>query len=129
MNNPIKIVAISDLHGNLPENYVPPCSLLLIAGDICPSPRLSAHGEWMSLEEKALWQSKWLREKFGPWLEKQPVKKTVAVWGNHDWIGQVAPHLTPKSISWQMLTDEYTEVFGFKIYGSPWQPVFFDWAF
>lgn len=116
------ICAISDLHGNLPENIIPEVDLLIIAGDICPCPRLT------SRTAKVFYQSKWLQEKFAPWLDKQPVKHTVAVWGNHDWIGQLNPALVPR-LPWTVLTDQVTEILGHKIYGSPWQLEFFDWAF
>lgn len=117
------ICAISDLHGNLPQ--IAECSLLLIGGDICPC-RFSAG--YMSVQEKARHQSYWLRDTFGPWLDEQPAKHVVATWGNHDWIGEKAPHLSPK-LRWHMLCDEGIDLLGFKIYGTPHQSRFFDWAF
>jgi Icc-related predicted phosphoesterase len=114
--NDVKIVAISDIHGQLPES-LPPCDLLLIAGDICP---LTDH------EPRA--QANWLATEFRAWLDRQRAAQVVATWGNHDFVGELAPHLVPP-LRWQMLVDQAIEVLGLKIYGSPWQPRFFDWAF
>jgi Icc-related predicted phosphoesterase len=112
----VEVVAISDMHGQLPEN-LPPCDLLLIAGDICPlrdhAPRAHAH---------------WLATEFRSWLVRQQAKEVVATWGNHDFVGELAPELVPP-LPWHMLVDQGIELFGLKIYGTPWQPRFFDWAF
>lgn len=117
------VCAISDLHGQLPQ--IAECDLLLIGGDICPC-RFGLGR--MSHDEIATHQAFWLRDTFRPWLEEQPAKHVVATWGNHDWIGEVAPERAP-DLPWHMLCDAGIELLGFKIYGTPWQPRFFDWAF
>lgn len=111
----MKIVAISDLHGHLPE--IPACDLLLIAGDVCP---LTDH----SVD----FQRRWLGIVFRMWLEAVPARKIVGVWGNHDIIAEDAPPMVPH-VPWITLTDELVEWEGLRIYGLPWQRRFFDWAF
>lgn len=78
----MKVVATSDLHGFLPQ--IPPCDLLLIAGDVCPV--------W---NHRLPFQRKWLRETFTPWLESLPARKIVGVWGNHDSIAESNPDKVP----------------------------------
>jgi Icc-related predicted phosphoesterase len=112
----VMVVAISDFHGTLPE-HLPASDLLLIAGDISP---LQNHDPY--------YQAEWLRDEFGPWLRRQPAKHIVATWGNHDFIGERLPHLVPP-LPWTLLVDEAVELLGLKIYGTPWQPRFMDWAF
>lgn len=116
MKNKIKIVALSDLHGILPpsKNF-PKCDLVLIGGDIC-----GTHG--------VLDQSIWLHKEFTPWLENLPAEKIVAVAGNHDFIWEKAPHLVPK-MPLTYLQDNECTYKGWKIYGSPWQIRFYNWAF
>jgi Icc-related predicted phosphoesterase len=109
----MKIVASSDLHGYLPA--MPPCDLLLLGGDLCPDGSPSQ-------------QADWLDTKFRFWLKSQPAKHIVAVAGNHDWVFQDRPDLVPR-LPWKYLLDVGTTIEGLKIWGSPWQPVFFDWAF
>jgi Icc-related predicted phosphoesterase len=112
----MKIVAVSDLHGMLPE--VPPCDLLLLAGDLTP---VRNHG----LE----YQADWLGGEFRRWLARQPARKVVGVAGNHDFLFQQAPRRVPADLPWTYLQDALTEWEGLRIYGTPWQPWFFDWAF
>lgn len=107
------VAAISDLHGHLPK--IPPCDLLIIAGDLAPCHR-------------PLDESIWLAHTFLPWLEQQPAKKVIGVWGNHDFIGEKAPHLVPR-MPMEILTDRLVTYDGLRIYGTPWQPRFLDWAF
>lgn len=112
----MKVVAISDLHGTLPD--VPACDLLIVAGDICPV--------WdHSLDFQALW----LDTNFRAWLERVPAKTTVGIGGNHDWLLQVQPKLIPPGLPWIYLQDSGTVVDGIRIWGSPWQPRFHSWAF
>jgi Icc-related predicted phosphoesterase len=109
----ITIAAMADLHGILPT--APPCDLALIGGDVCPHAPLEA-------------QAAWLDGAFRRWLERIPAREVVAVAGNHDWVFERAPHLVPE-LRWRYLQDRGVELFGLKIYGTPWQPRFRDWAF
>jgi Icc-related predicted phosphoesterase len=110
------VTAVADLHGNLVE--IPPCDLLLIAGDICPVRDHTLRGQRLFLEGP-----------FRRWLDAVPARHVVGVAGNHDFIFQHEPERVPADLRWTYLQDEATTVGGLKVYGTPWQPVFFDWAF
>lgn len=111
----MRIIAIADQHGFLPD--IPACDLLLIAGDVCP---VSDHTLPAQLQ--------FLAEPFRRWLDAVPATHVVATWGNHDFIGQESPDLVPR-MRWNMLVDRAITIGGYRIYGTPWQPVFMDWAF
>jgi Icc-related predicted phosphoesterase len=109
---------------------VPKCDLLLIGGDICAS------GSWPSQ------QAEWLDTTFRFWLDSVPASQVVAVAGNHDWAFEKWENrrefeLTPgetdslvvPSLRWHYLEDRGIELFGLRIYGTPWQPRFGRWAF
>lgn len=115
----MKIVAISDLHGQFPDN-VPECDLLLIGGDICPDYR----------GDRETRQFDWFCTDFDDWLDVQPAKNVLATWGNHDWVG-VDLHSAVNSYGskCKFFVDEETTVNGLRVWGSPWQPRFYDWAF
>ncbi|MFO0926429.1 MAG: metallophosphoesterase [Gemmataceae bacterium] len=112
----MKIVAVSDLHGYLPP--VPPCDLLLLAGDLCPRK-----------EHREAAQAEWLDTHFRRWLEQAPARQIVGVAGNHDFIFQTRRDLVPAGLPWTYLQDSGTTWEGLNLWGSPWQPWFFDWAF
>lgn len=109
----MKITVISDLHGHLID--IEPTDLLLIAGDIVGSSNVDS-------------QAKWLRTEFGNWLDKIPAKEVVGISGNHDRIFQDKPYLVPK-LRWTYLQDHGTKLFGLKIWGTPHQKTFHNWAF
>lgn len=111
----MKIVIISDTHLRhlkSPIN-VPECDLLIHCGD--------ALGKG-SIEELRL---------FVPWLEGLKAKHKVFVPGNHDVIFEKNPISARKELGGNIvfLQDRQVEIEGLKIYGSPWQPEFCDWAF
>jgi Icc-related predicted phosphoesterase len=117
----MKVVAISDMHGQL-EFSVPEADLLLIAGDLCPA----SHDPWMSL----YMQEDWLNIELRYWLADQPIKECVAVAGNHDWIWEKDASRVPKlNKNFHYIEDESIEILGVKIYGTPVQLPFNDWAF
>jgi Icc-related predicted phosphoesterase len=111
----IRVCCVSDLHGHLPE--LPSHELLIVAGDICPA--TSHHPKH---------QRAWLQESFLPWLDRQSPHRVV-VWGNHDLIGEDWPELVPHDLRRWILTDRGVVLHGLKIWGSPWQLRFYDWAF
>lgn len=108
----MQVVAVSDLHGHLPP--IPPCDLLLIAGDVCPS-----------RDHDLQFQKQWLYGSFTAWLLTVPAEKIIGVWGNHDLVAEKEEIDLP----WTVLTDQMTEYQGLRIYGLPWTREFFDWAF
>lgn len=75
--------------------------------------------------------------KFGKWFgglayDGHGFSETVFIPGNHDRIFETDQMLAREDMESQgvtVLIDEATTIGGFKFYGSPWQPRFFDWAF
>jgi 3',5'-cyclic AMP phosphodiesterase CpdA len=112
----MRIVAVSDLHGNLPT--VPPCDLLLLPGDITPV-----------RDHRLAFQAEWLNTTFRAWLASVPARKVVGVAGNHDFLFEQAPERVPADLPWTYLQDSGTTWEGLRLWGTPWQPWFHDWAF
>lgn len=111
-----RIVAVSDLHGVLPE--IPACDLLLIAGDVCPTSNHDVH-----------FQAHWLDTEFRAWLASVPARQKVLAAGNHDFVFEQRPELIPADLPAVYLQDAELKWEGLRIWGTPWQPWFFDWAF
>jgi Icc-related predicted phosphoesterase len=117
----LKIVALADLHGNLPN--IPPCDLLVIAGDVCPD-----NPQTMRSRLKcAQLQADWLDEHFTPWLRAQPFKSCAFIWGNHDFIGEVPimwPTFQTVGKDIHLLQDSQTlvgvEDEVVRVWGAPW---------
>ena len=70
---------------------------------------------------------------FTNWFGKLPYEHKIFIAGNHDFgFEDVRHHNDPAPIIPDgviYLEDEMVEIDGIKIYGSPWQPRFYDWAF
>ena len=112
---PMRIVAASDLHGQLPPpDVVPRGDVLALAGDLCPGGSARRQLDWISTE-------------FAAWVDRLPVSRIVATWGNHDWVGLKWPAPPIPKVSW--LLDSGVEIDGCRFWGSPWTLPFFDWAF
>ncbi len=111
----MRVAAVADLHGWLPD--VPPCDLLLLAGDLCP---VADHAPDV--------HAQWLDGPFRAWLDAQPAAAVAAIAGNHDLVFQQAPRLVP-DLPWTYLEDGGARVAGLELWGSPWTPWFYDWAF
>lgn len=113
----MKITAISDQHGALPE--IDPCDLLIIAGDILPVYGHEPHK-----------QRNWFRNVYKPWLEGIEAEKIIGIAGNHDFIFE-SESWVPRApdIPWEYLCDQGAEYEGLKIWGSPWIPMLKGWAF
>jgi Icc-related predicted phosphoesterase len=116
------IICISDthsLHGLIDLelfNVVDKNNTILIhAGDVCNSG---------SLKEV---------EDFCIWFDKLDFPFKIFVAGNHDWAFQryilAVKQILKKYPTITYLEDDYTIIDGLKIYGTPWQPAFYNWAF
>lgn len=107
----MRIVCLSDTHNQQIET--PDGDILIHAGDA------TVHGTHEEILE------------FNRWFAALPHKRKIFVAGNHDWLFETNPimarALLDKSITY--LQDKTVEIEGIKIYGSPWQPRFYDWAF
>jgi len=127
----MRIVALSDQHGHLPE--IPPCDLLLVAGDVCPD----YIGESFSGDHPEQ-QKAWFDERARAWLADAPANHKILTWGNHDWCGQVfrfaddSPLAIPLPAV-QILVDAGTYVPAagrpISIWATPWSRQFDRWAF
>jgi Icc-related predicted phosphoesterase len=109
----MKIVCISDLHNYFDKLEIPECDILICAGDLTglgTMREIIAFNNWISNIKQA--------------------KHRIVIAGNHDWLFQKQPSLARSLMTGcTYLQDEMVTVEGLKIYGSPWQPWFCDWAF
>lgn len=108
----MRFVALSDTHGWHDDVVVPEGDVLLFGGDMCGRGTLEEVG------------------RFARFLEKQPHSHKIVIAGNHDWPFERVPKKAQEALGELVyLQDDGVEVDGVKIYGSPWQPEFFQWAF
>lgn len=108
----MRVVCISDTHGLHEDLTVPDGDLLIHAGD------LTGHG---SLREVALARD---------FLAALPHPHKVVIAGNHDFaFEREAAAAVALLDGVTYLLDAEHRVEGLRIWGSPWQPWFFDWAF
>lgn len=117
----MKVVLISDTHGLHDHVAVPDGDILVHAGDA------TMRGQMNEITA------------FGAWFRGLPHKHKIFVPGNHDWMFQRNRTMALSLLNNGLIGNErkpvlYLEdsgitVEGLKIYGSPWQPTFFDWAF
>ncbi|MBK8148075.1 MAG: metallophosphoesterase [Acidobacteria bacterium] len=110
----MRIVCLSDTHNCNEQIAVPDGDLLIHSGD--------ATNRGSEDEVSA----------FLEWFASLPHRNKIFVAGNHDWLyetnNELARRLT-SDFGIIYLQDSSVDIDGFKIYGSPWQPRFFDWAF
>ena len=113
-------VCISDTHSKHRRMHcpIPDGDVLVHAGDF------SGTGGIKQLEE------------FCNWMESLPHKHKIVIAGNHELSleGQSENSMTARELicsckAFTYLMDSSIDVLGYKVYGSPWQPEFCDWAF
>jgi len=120
---PLRFVCIADTHTLHRKIVMPPGDVLLVAGDF------TGRGLRREIED------------FDSWLALQPYTVIIVVAGNHD---ELFEHKTYEARSLlphaKYLQDDETtlrpslfgradERWSITIYGSPWQPRYYDWAF
>lgn len=115
----MKIFAVSDMHGYLPDPAtMPEGDLLLIGGDICPV--------W---NHDVTFQQRWLVTEFNRWLSNVPYENIVGIGGNHDFVAMRNPGFMREKLGMIYLQDETLEIEGLKIHGTPWVTGLTGWAF
>lgn len=110
---------ISDTHTKHAQLNLPGGDLLIHGGD------LSNRGSYGDLES------------FLHWFGKQDYKHKVFIAGNHDFCFQDSPGICKGILKEHeeyngniiYLEDSGVTIEGLKIWGSPWQPEFYNWAF
>lgn len=112
----MKICCISDTHSKHDYIEVPPCDILIHAGD-CTN----------DIGKRDL-------RNFCIWFERQPAKHKIFIAGNHDGAFEKWPDLARAMVkeyapSVVYLEDSGVEIEGLKIWGSPMTPTFFNWFF
>ena len=116
----MRIVAISDQHGFLPS--VPPCDLLIVAGDICQD---FVDGVPAIAEPAS--QKGWFDSRVRAWLRQSPATYKIATWGNHDFCAHYGR--IPARLRCTFLVDQSIEIEGLLVHGTPWTTPFSRWAF
>lgn len=113
----MKFVLLSDTHERHRQIVdVPYGDVLIHSGDF------TLQGDYLSIEN------------FAKWLEGLPHPHKILVAGNHDWGFQKNPEkargiIATHAPSVTYLEDSSCTVGPYKVFGSPWTPYFYDWAF
>lgn len=115
----MKLTLLSDTHSKhkwIPTEHLSGGDILIHAGDISS----------MGYEREVYDFLKWFNSIPG-------YTHKIFIAGNHDWLFErnrdVADSLVRKFTDITYLQDSYVMVEGLKIYGAPWQPEFYNWAF
>jgi predicted phosphodiesterase len=111
-----RIVCISDTHGLHDQIVVPDGDILIHAGD-CTNRGIPT--ELVG---------------FLTWFAAMPHRHKILIAGNHDWLFEKDPTMAGALLrkhapSVRYLNDSGVELDRLKIWGSPVQPAFYDWAF
>jgi len=124
----LKIVAISDLHGYLPE-IIESADIMLIAGDISP----------LNIQFNKPEIKKWLETEFAYWIKSLPVDKVYLIAGNHDAYFEGINSLNIAALKEQCdfkliyLENNYIihrhDGEEFRIFGTPYCHIFGSWPF
>lgn len=114
----MRIVMVSDTHVMHGQHKIPipDGDILIHAGD------LTICGNYMETAEA------------GKWLSKLPHKHKIVIAGNHDFLFESDQRRGREAIGdgfdgIRYVQDQLIEIEGIKIFGSPWTPRFYDWAF
>lgn len=112
----MKFVCVSDTHNRLDRIDFPPGDVLIHAGD------LTGRGSLDEIERG-------IKE-----LAKLDYRYKILIAGNHDFGFEQQPKAVQQILTKQgpdiiYLLDQAVTIEGIKIYGSPWQPWFHNWAF
>jgi Icc-related predicted phosphoesterase len=108
----MRIVCLSDTHNLAEHGVLPDGDLLIHAGDLTMG---GTHEEVCRAHA---------------WLARLPHRHKIVIAGNHDFLFERQP-ASARSLMREVVyvEDEQVEIDGLRIWGSPWQPWFFDWAF
>jgi Icc-related predicted phosphoesterase len=116
----MKITFISDTHGKHKHYTSKGFNNLLGEGDV-----LIHSGDVSSVGKK------YEIDDFLNWISEVNYTHKVFIAGNHDFLfesmSEIPEEFKLKNVHY--LFDSMIEIDGLKIYGSPWQPEFFNWAF
>lgn len=107
----MKLVIFSDSHCTHEDLDIPDGDWLIFAGDMC------SYGDRKEAK------------RFIKWMEELPHKVKIAICGNHDWPFYKDSEYGKKFKTVHYLQDSSVTINGIKVYGSPWQPKFCNWAF
>jgi predicted phosphohydrolase len=110
----MRIVAAADTHTFHDDLHsIPDGDLFVHAGDLCRGGRLE--------ELRAA----------AAWLRTLPHRHKIVVAGNHDWCFVNEPQAAREILGSEIvyLQDAEAVIDGVRVWGSPWQPRFNDWAF
>lgn len=112
----MKIVAISDTHGMLEKVRVPKADVLVHCGD------LLNHGT----------ANEFFKEIHKLAELGRGFEHILYCPGNHDFFVEENQNLSKETclnLNIMLLLDKEVVIDGIKFYGTPWTPIFFDWAF
>lgn len=129
----MKIVGISDIHGNLP--VLPDGDILCITGDIFP----------LEYQRNLIKSISWFCLEFVPWTDNLNFEKIIFIAGNHDFAIQqisnkvfndsnlILENILPgNNINKHKLVYLQDSLYFYKnitFYGTPWCPDLSNWAF
>lgn len=114
----MRFVAVSDLHGELPEIDTSRADAIILAGDLCP-------------DMPAIRQLGWLEGVFIPYIQKFGLPG-IAILGNHDFVGIHYPPQVRQAfakIGIEYLEGQETTFNGLSVFGSPYVTNLPNWAF